>query len=491
MSLRAWPLWLGWALAAAGAWQALRWLPHPDVAYYITAARQLAEGAVLYVDIGDVNAPPIYWVHLLAHGLASLLGIADEAMVVLLFAAVSAAVLLWLWRLLPRHAALLLPLLAALLFFPAQSVFAEREHWALLLMLPHVAASLSERARGRTALLAAALAGAACMLKPPYLVLAPLALELWLAWQRRRWSSLWRPEALIAAAAFLATATFAILVHPAYVERVLPQALAYYSALDHSWGSLLAPRGVWLPLVGILLLLALAFWQPLLLGRQQATAGALAATALGFVAAYLLQRKGFVYQWLPALVLGAAAAGAALLALRPRPRSLLLLPLVLPLLWAGYVSLQQIENRERAWPDIEPMRRALLEAKAAGVFALAPELYPLFPAVTLAGARWLNTESHLWQLDGLYRLHPAPAGFRPPEQQTDEERALRLALVGRFLLSEPDLVAVFRGSGRPTIGGSEFSYLDYYLSDPAFAEAWRGYALHGRIGDYDLYARQQ
>jgi hypothetical protein len=489
MTLRAWPLWLSWLLVALGAWQALRWLPHPDVAYYISSARQLAEGAELYVDIGDVNAPPIYWIHALIHALAGLLGIGDRDMVVLLFAAVSAAVLLWLWRWLPPRAALLLPLLAALLFVPAQSVFAEREHWALVLMLPYLAASLSPNAGRAAALFAAPLAGAACMLKPPYLVLVPVALEAWLAFERRRWSSLWRAEALTAAAAFLATAAIALLAHPAYFERVLPQALAYYTALDHAFASLLTPKGVWLPLAGILYALALVLWRPALLGAQRAAIGALTAVALGFVAAYLLQGKGFSYQWLPALVLGAAAAGAALLALRPRPAALLLLPLAVPLLWAGYISLQQIETRKTAWPVTGPLLEALLESEAKGVFALAPEIYPLFPAVTLAGARWLNTESHLWQLDGLYRRLPETSGFRPPEAQPEEERLLRLALVGRFLLTAPDLVAVFRGGGRPTIGGSDFSYLAYYLSDPAFAEAWRGYVLRQRIGDYDLYAR--
>jgi hypothetical protein len=109
----------------------------------------------------------------------------------------------------------------------------------------------------------------------------------------------------------------------------------------------------------------------------------------------------------------------------------------------------------------------------------------------VAGVSWLNSESHLWQLDGLYRRAPAavPGTFRAPAEQSPEERALRLSVVGRFLLTAPDIVAVYRGVGRPTIGGSDFSYLEYYLSDPAFAEAWRRYRPLERIGDYDLYAR--
>lgn len=492
-------LWLaaGWLVLALGGWQAWLWLPHPDVAYYTTAAIQLDGGARLYHEIGDVNAPPIYWLHGLAHDLADATGLPDARTPALLLLLSAAAVLLWCAWLAPAAGAPLwtLPLLAALLTFPALNGFAEREHWLLAGLLPYLftlaAAARGAAPPGRSSLAAAALAGAFALLKPPYFLLPILAAELWLALRRRRLASLLRREVWVAAAVFLAGVVLMWLLHPAYFDRVLPQAFDYYANLGRPLDDMLAGRGIWLPLLLLLATAALAFALPGL----SALAGVAAATALGFAVAFFLQAKGFAYQWLPVPVLGSLAAVLLLAAAGPRLRILAMPLLALPL-WTGYLGWQQVAGREDAWPETRALQAVLEDlnrgrTEPLGLFALAPEIYPFFPAVTLSGLSWLNTESHFWQLDGLYRREPAAAAgtFRPPEEQPADERALRLALVGRFLLTTPDLVAVYRGSGRPSIGGSDFSYLDYYLSDPAFAEAWHGYTLRQRIGDYDLYAR--
>jgi hypothetical protein len=490
-------LWLAAAFVvlALGGWQAWLWLPHPDVAFYTTAAAELDRGARLYHEIGDVNAPPIYWLHGLAHALATLSGLAEARTPALLLLLFAAAVLLWCAVLAPAAGAPLwtLPLLAAALTFPALGSFAEREHWLLVGLLPYLFTLAAEArgaaAPGRSSLGAAALAGALALLKPPYFLLPILAAELWLAVRRRRLASLGRPEAWVAAAVFLLGVLLILVLHPAYLDRVLPQALDYYVSLGQPLGELLAPRGVWLPLLLLLATAGVGFAAPGL----SALAGASAATALGFALAFFLQAKGFAYQWLPVLVLGSLAALLLVAAAGGRRRLFAAALLALPL-WTGYVGWQQVAGRQTAWPETRALQAVLQEMnrgreRPLGLFALAPEIYPSFPAVTLAGVSWLNSESHLWQLDGLYRRLPSSVGFRAPAEQPPEERALRLALVGRFLLAKPDVVAVYRGGGHPAIGGSDFSYLEYYLNDPAFAEAWEGYVLRQRIGDYDLYAR--
>ncbi len=60
----------------------------------------------------------------------------------------------------------------------------------------------------------------------------------------------------------------------------------------------------------------------------------------------------------------------------------------------------------------------------------------------------------------------------------------------RFLDGRPDVVVVYLGDGTPTIGGSAFRHLDYFLADPAFAAGWQDYRLEARIGDYELYRRR-
>lgn len=477
-------------LLVAGGWQALAWPPHPDVAYYTTAARQLAAGAVLYQDIGDVNPPAIYWLHRALLALAEATGLGERAALVLAFLASCAGLLAWTARLLrpalPAAALLLPPLFAAALTFPALGVFGEREHWALPLLLPHLAATAA-LAAGRppglaAALAAALLAGLACLLKPPYLLLALLLPELWLALRQRRLALLWRPPALAAALAFGLGAGLLLLLHPGYLDRVLPEALAYYAALDRPLAELLAPRGIWLPLL-------LLGWA-LLTSHDSPLAGPFLWAAVGAALAFLLQAKGFAYQWLPVLVL-ALAGSLALLVEGRGLRRLLRLPLLLLPLWIGFLGWQQAGGAAAAWPEARRLEAALRPGES--VYALNPELYPLFPAVTLAGARWVSAESHLWQLDGLYRLQPAPGepgGFRPPARQSAAEAGLRRRLVERFLAARPELVAVYVGRGRPTIGGSAFGYLDYLLADGDFAAGWQDYRPAERIGDYEFYRRR-
>lgn len=366
MSGRHTALWLAAAFVvlALGGWQAWLWPPHPDVAFYTTAAIELDRGARLYHEIGDVNAPPIYWLHGLAHKLAMLSGVPEAKAPALLLLLFAAAVLLWCARLAPAAGAppWTLPLLAAALTFPALGSFAEREHWLLVGLLPYLF-TLSAAARGaappgRASLGAAALAGAFALLKPPYFLLPILAAELWLALRRRRLASLWRAEVWVAAAVFLLGVLLIVLLHPAYVDRVLPQALDYYVSLGQPLGELLAVRGVWLPLLLLLATAAVAFALPGL----SALAGASVAAALGFALAFVLQAKGFAYQWLPVLVLGSLAA--ALLVGAGGRRSLLALPLLALPLWTAYIGWQQV-GRQAAWPDSDALQ-ALLEDMNCG-----------------------------------------------------------------------------------------------------------------------------
>ncbi len=480
------------ALLAAGGWLALGWPQHPDVAFYTTAARQLAAGAELYVDIGDTNPPTIYWLHGLVHRLAGLARLDDKTALVLAYLCLAGACLLWTGRLLrgaaPLPALVMPPVLAAALTFAALGSFGEREHWAVPLLLPHLAA-VGLRAAGqapdrRVEAVAALLAGLAILLKPPLLGLALLLPELWLAWHRRRWSSLWRAAVLVLLATLVAGGALLLARHPLFLTQVVPDLVAYYAALGRPLAELLSPLGVWLPLVVLAGALVVAPW----FGAAGLVARPFLWGAVGAGLAALLQGKGFAYHWLPALVLSLAGV-LPLLATAGGRRRLLALPLLLLPLWVGYLGWQQARGGGGAWMAARELAAVLRPGER--VFALNPELYPLFPAVTVADARWVSAEATLWRLDGYYRRHPAAqeaAGFRPPARQDAEEAALRRRLVERFLAARPDLVAVFAGGATPTIGGG-LDYLAYLLSDPDFAAGWRDYRLDGRIGEYELYRR--
>jgi hypothetical protein len=178
--------------------------------------------------------------------------------------------------------------------------YGQREHILLFLVLPYLVMAAG-RLEGQAppsheAVLAGLCAGIGFALKPHYL-LAVLAVEGLLLARARRVRSLYRPEAAAMIATGVGYAAAIWLWTPEYLLKLLPLALNTY--YDYHHANLLE---VMPPMRALKLVLVVLLWA--ILHRRlahRALATVLLLAGLGATIAYLVQMKGHVYQFVPAI----------------------------------------------------------------------------------------------------------------------------------------------------------------------------------------------
>ena len=209
-----------------------------DIAWLLYVARRWMSGRELYVDVVEINPPLIVWISAIPIWLAGVLGIDAQFTAIPFFVAAVLACAWWTASLLRGSGKLFedrMPVFAAigtvLLVVPAGDL-GQREHLLVAAVLPYLALfarSLDgERTVPRDALIAGALAGLGCALKPRYagvfVVLEGLVVL--------RGMNPFRTMPIVAATTMLAYAGLIALFCPAYLRRAVPLALALYGATD-------------------------------------------------------------------------------------------------------------------------------------------------------------------------------------------------------------------------------------------------------------------
>jgi hypothetical protein len=287
-------------------------VPATDVSWLITLSEKVLDGTRLYVDLIEVNPPASVLLYLPAVALARLIGIAPEIVVnTLVFLAVGAS--LWITSRILMRARLLdgvdgwtLAAFAAflLLVFPART-FAQREHIAVIVLLPALATYVV-RARGISPGLAAAViagigTGIALSIKPHFALAVILAAAI-AAYHAKSWRTLFVSEHWIAGSIVAIYGASIFVFYPQFISDVLPLVQTVYVPARLPWLTILTrtPVNFWLLSI-------------FLLARQQRGAifqprfSILLTASCGFALAYAVQGKGWPYHTYPMLALALLA----------------------------------------------------------------------------------------------------------------------------------------------------------------------------------------
>jgi len=287
-----------------------------DVSWMITISEKWLDGATPYVDFIETNPPAAILLYLPPVALARALGAHAEFVVAAWgFAACGVSALAT--AMILRRAGLLIELgpaslgaaLFALTLLPGRA-FDERDFFVALLGLPALAVAAARAAGATPGARSAAVAGlcmaAVVAIKPPYglLFVGPAA---YLAARRGLATALRAGEYWLAAAAALAYGGIVVWRFPAYVSDVLPAVAAAYLPVREAARDLIVNAAVvaWAAFAVALALVA----GPRLRAPLVATP---ALAAVGALATFFIQGKGWLYQAYPALALIALAFGAAL-----------------------------------------------------------------------------------------------------------------------------------------------------------------------------------
>lgn len=445
------------------------WIPvDADVSWLITLSERLLGGERLYVDLLEANPPASVWLYLPQVWLAQQLGLRPEPLVIALAMAAAVGSIAWTMALAARllaapHLQWLAAGLAFILLVLPGGLFAQREHYALMLALPGLAtlAMLSERqeVRLRLSIAAGLAAGTVSVIKPPL----ALVFLLPAGWALARTGS-WRPlvAPVLSAAAVLACYAAALLsLAPEYLQ-VLPMLQATYLPMRETATNLLLGPMLVLPATLCLIATTLrppkTFLLPTILFQGSA----------GFALAGLTQGKNYLNHSYPGVAL-ALLALALLLRVPGLERGTRRVAALGLLLLAGL--------HLRATVSVQPppgLTEAISEAGRPGatVLILGTELATGHPAVRLAGARWVGSRPSLFTAAAARYV-----GLADPK-------------VRRWYRADLDSFARDVSTRCPDLILVEDRSRNWLMRDAAIRSALNDYAPASRAGQIEVWRRR-
>jgi hypothetical protein len=476
-------------IAAAVIQQAVGHL-NGDDSWFLTFAEKYRDGLVPYVDISDPNPPAAF----LAYMPAVLLGRAFAAppeLVLATFTFVLAGVSILFAGAILRRADLLRPsetwcaaaIAAYVLLFVPAFCFAEREHLALLAMLPLVAVG-DARASGRNvsranAVLAGVGCGLACAFKP-YFVLPAACVVLCGAVVKRRPGLLLAPEIFAAGAVMLLYVVLILMVFPAYVTAGLPLVMNVYAPLKDSLAHIIATP---LFLANFVLLTSLLLFVSRFRQGEPRTL-VLAAASAGFLLTFLIQGKGWMNHAYPGIAL-ALLASASLLSQPVQSegarlrRSFALFVFVPALCLAPFLfgTMKDFGDGEEYAGLTDAVRR--VAPAHPKISALAEQLDVGHPLVRRLGGTWIGHQNCLWVSWGVRYLlghglvPPAERGRLLDYMQVDQKQ-----FADDINLGKPDVLLV----ESPGVEA-------WARTQPALHAIFDGYRQVERAGEVEIWLR--
>ena len=314
--------WLAAAAVLAAA-LLLRWIVpfNVDVSWWLIVGERVLDGKRLYIDILETNPPMAGVVYFLGVVLARALDLRPEVVTLALVFALIAASLAVTWRMLrgrPAAAPLLVWALALLTLLPMYD-FGQREHLALIALLPALAGYIrraDRRPMSLAAVLATGISAAITMSFKPYFALAVGACILAAAFHARQWRVLFAAENWIAGALVVIYSAWLYLAFPDYFTLIYPMVRDVYLLLTAPTIALLISAAMTLCIASVLTALALQRGR-----KPDAVLVVLLAASFGFAVAFVVQRKGWGYHAYPMVALPLMALGYAIATIdRAAPR---------------------------------------------------------------------------------------------------------------------------------------------------------------------------
>ncbi|WP_162789279.1 MULTISPECIES: hypothetical protein [Sphingomonas] len=463
----AWALAVGMALFAA-LLQASFIPIDGDISWLITVSERVLDGQRLYVDVIEVNPPASVWLYLPWVALARLCGLRPEGVIVgatLVGALLSLRATLRLTARLPQASnpvAVAAAVGFVTLLLPG-GLFAQREHVALLLAIPTIAAIVLLGHRGRlprrTALLAGLGAGLIIAIKPHF-ALALLLPALGASRKLRSPAPLLVP-ALVAAAVVALYALAVVLFEPAFLT-LLPMLAATYLPMGPPW---------WHYFASSLLIVPAALVAAAVLLRARPGNGLAAGWLLGgvgFALAGLLQWKNYANHAFPGVALCLAGVVLLLLSGAGDPRRRRTIGIGVAALALALVS-QTVSIR----PD---PTLAVAIARVAPphptMMTLGSDLVTGHPVVRNIGGRWVGRRAALFTAAGALYVGLDKPGIR---HWYDEDLAQWVADVRAH---------------RPEVMLVEDSNRGWLLKEPQVRAAMRDYRPAARAGEIEVWRRR-
>ena len=363
---------------------------------------------------------------------------------------------------------------AVLAVLPMQT-FGQREHIALVELLP-VLAVLAMRAKRETpppwAVVAAGVGAGLALTFKPYFAIGILSGVGALAIHARSWRIVFTPENAITVAIVGIYVLCVAAVYPEFFTVIGPLVRDVYFPVGLSPSALLQKPAmtIWLSATLAALLLKRT-------GKIDATLIMLLATSLGFAIVFLLQRKGWPYHSYPMIALGLLALGYAIACQRPatgRDRALAM---------TAIIAFAALFSTSLPWFDTAFDAR-LLQAPVARlgphprILAITAEPGLGHPLVRALDGVWVSRQQAIWVAG--YLRHMRLHGQIDPQQEAvlnpyaERERAL---LIEDIRKNPPTVVLVDNLTG---------DWGAWLLANPDVADLLKDFRLAETVNSVEL-----
>ncbi|CCD98000.1 hypothetical protein [Bradyrhizobium sp. STM 3809] len=474
------------AIVGAGAWLRHVLPLNVDVSWWLLVSERMLDGQRLYVDILETNPPMAGSAYFLAVALARAIHIRPELATNILIFALTAASLTLAWLVL-RTSALrerladgrLAAWTTALLLIAPMYDFGQREHLALITVLPAVAVYILRAQRERVGLAAVLVAGLSAGLTmsfKPYFAFAVGFCILASAAQARDWRVLFAMENWIAGALVLINAISIYVFFPEYFTIIYPLVRDVYLLLKAPVPAILVtlPIGLWLAATVIVLLLQRN--QP----RRDAATFVTLAASLGFLVSFVAQRKGWGYHAYPMVALALLAAGFAVSASNlghdPRrwPRIATAVAAVIlfvqTCVWFnGSIDVGQIESQVAR---LGPHPRMLVLSAAAVIG---------HPMVRTLNGTWISRQEAFWVREIVRRSqHDGTIDAQAAQRLQSYVERERAGIIADFRKQPPDIVL---------IDNQNSDWGDWARSDPELKALLEPYVLVQTVDGVEILKR--
>ena len=325
------------ALLVAVVVRSFSWL-NCDVSWLLTLGEQVLAGARPYIDFSEPNPPASILIYLPAIVSARIAGLEPELAVTLL---AFAGVVLSLWlcgRILsdgellqPHERASMAALGCILLLILPGDAFAQREHIALIAIMPMLCV-YGLRANGASvgtafAVLVGIGGGIAVAIKPYFAsaLLVPFAYVAWRTRRQRLASLIFAPEHVSLGLVLAAYAGVIVALFSNYIRDMLPIVLAVYAPLRVSNYFAVLATSIILIAMNILVARAVGATE-----FRNSIIRVFVLAVVGFAIAMLAQAKSWQYHSYPAMALSLLVLGFVLLQKLSNPEVRLTSPISWP-----------------------------------------------------------------------------------------------------------------------------------------------------------------
>lgn len=479
-----------------------------DMSWLMHAARRMISGGNYLSDFFEINPPMAIYIHIPPVFIAKVM-LLDPIQVfrvyvfsIAVFSLVICAALLHALVVSQRLFGALLLTIGAIFFLVPGYHFGQREHIAIMLVLPYFFLSVL-RAEEKTVafhqlILIGLFAGIGFTIKPHFLF-AFFLVEGFLIWRQQHWFRCLRPENMTIFCCIIAYVFSMVFFTPEYFT-LLPYIHDFFTIFMRSlgsWGVMLTQDELkYYFLIVAVYLLAQRTLQHKMLGTI------LFLAASGFFLTYLAEPlflpyhtlPMFVFSWLYLLVVYIDYR-KKLQEAKPEWKHYLLLLFYL----AGvlYIPLQMIAlntdtlfAQNRSERQHELIQYAREHAKGQKILVLSTDALNTYPLVDYADVTSASRFEALWPLLNITQLAREKA-VEAKIKREQQSRFLIDAVTDDLIRGKPALVFMDHKVGWSLYDREPIDYIKFLSSSERFQAVWKHYHFVKQIDDMTIYAYKE